>query len=984
MKYQYPFLYVFREWGMKPSLIAFFLFCLVLVMWWFVNKGECKLDAASWQTADRRRRIVALSLGFLLGLPLVAFLARADGELLPAKLAAAFLKYETLFSCGLLLICVIGLICIDKNQLSFLRVIVRGADILLGLSVFSTVAVGQIELDEHGNWALLLALGAAFAALAVCDVKPIKREGAEPLPAGSPSFEPIESFAQLLPERQVEATQLVDLLANAPKSPLSICVNGGWGSGKTSVVNGALEKLAGAGDKYEVIRINAMEMDTQESLISYVFDQIKQCLKKRGAYVGPGSEYRAVVTSLLKTATDASVATLIESELFPAADDYRSRKKQLEELVSAIMQDGRIIIVLDDIERCAPDKAKQFVYFTKEIATMDCCAIIFITDYPQLAKALPDYDAGDSSISAEYSFYEKFFNYRIDLGGLDIPRAIRTLDNNRVYLKTHYYVEFKRPPTMYTHICERLEAGLKKREERLEKANDDESRVNAKKAVDEQNKLRERFSDALDNPRKLAKLFHKLETYCHTIDQKFAEMTPVETGPYFKLIRLDEILFALAYIDVCIPGEAKALQLQSRKYFETFWKNNNSADKQLIATLLDGVLLTPSIFGNHADVSYEQRKARRLVETFFRHPDDLDQTIDPFMRQEDEWLHALDEGDDEMLKRDWLHIFETVIKAPFAVSKEEQPAMLQTANSRIQKLLEYARDKVMHGEWSGDKAFSFFESAYRFDHFLSQELCIMDAVLQILGTDEVLKTATYDTEKKLASFSEQYAYSRMVYATNLLYFYTQSADSGERQVLTTAHERFLFNAPINRRISEYFAQFNYLRNPPSRYKSVQSDAFLQLDALADEIEAFLKQNGLMEFPDVREELALMRRSTQDMRAFATLQERIKNRVGVDSSMNADSVRTGDIDEVIAYFENALKHPENVDSTAFQFNFSALFDRIRDDAELKLDASQLEKLHQIATAYCQATSRKPLPYRKILMDYSNQRDTAHAAAPDPAQ
>ena len=964
---------------MKPSLIAFFLFCLVLVIWCFVNKGKYEFDAASWQAAGQRRRIVALLLGYLLGLLLVLLLAQADGEALPTKLTTAFLNYEALLSWGLLLVCMIGLICIDKNQLAFLRVITRAVDVLIGLSVFSTVAAGQIKLVEYGNWALLLTLGVAFVALAVCNIKPVKRESTGSAPAQSASFEPIESFDRLLPERQVEANQLADLLANAPKAPLSICVNGRWGSGKTSVVNGALEKLtAGANGKYEIIRINAMEMDTQESLISYVFDQIKQCLKKRGAYVGPGSEYRAVVTSLLKTATDASMATLIESKLFSAASDYRSRKKQLEELVSGIMQEGRIIIILDDIERCAPDKAKQFVYFTKEIATMDCCAIIFIADYLQLAKALPDFDTSDNSASADYSFYEKFFNYRIDLGGLDIPRAIRTLDNDRVYLQKHHYVEFKRPPTMFTHISERLEAELKKREERLEKAKDDESRDNAKKAIGEQKKIQKRFSDALDNPRKLEKLFHKLETYCHTIDRAFAEKTSAETGPYFKLVRLDEMLFSLAYIDVCNPEEAKTIQLQGQKYFETFWEDNNSADKPLIATLLDGVLLTPTIFGSHADVSYEQRKARRLVETFFRHPDDLDQTIDSFMRQEDEWLHALDTGA-ETLQQDWMHIFGTVIKAPFAVSKSEQPAALQKANARLQKLLEFAREKVTKGEWSGDHAFSFFDPVLRFDHFLCQELCIMKTVLEILGTDEVLKTVTYDTEKKLASFSEQYAYARMDYATNLIYFYTQGdTDSGERRILNSAHELFLFNEPLERRIREYFGRLDNLKNPPTQYKSAQPDVFHQLDALADEIADFLKQSGLLEFQDVHEDLALMRCSTHDLKAFVTLQDRLKNRVGVDSSMDADSVRTGDIDEVITYFENALKHSENVNNTAFQFSFNALFDRIRDDTELKLDANRIKALHQIATDYCQIAFRKPLPYRKILMDCSNRRDDVREA------
>ena len=206
------------------------------------------------------------------------------------------------------------------------------------------------------------------------------------------TFSPQQTYGQLFESRQKAANQLKKLIVNTDSSAVSICISGEWGIGKTSLINGTIDLLKkSSANSYEIIRINALELDTPQSLKKYTFQQIQRILKSRGTYVGIGSDYQKFLTAATGVILDASLSNLVSAWLNSPQLDYRDEQTSLEYALSgALGPDGRLIIVVDDIERCKSSKALEYLFFIKEIASMRQCISIFLTDHQVLDKIAKD------------------------------------------------------------------------------------------------------------------------------------------------------------------------------------------------------------------------------------------------------------------------------------------------------------------------------------------------------------------------------------------------------------------------------------------------------------------------------------------------------------------------------------------------------------------------------------------------------------------
>ena len=158
--------------------------------------------------------------------------------------------------------------------------------------------------------------------------------------------------------------------------------------------------------------------------------------------MGVGSAYRKFITASLGVITHESFAALLESRLFPAAEDYRTQKAELEALLRQAMGQDRIVVVVDDIERCDRGKALQFIFFMKEIATMDRCVSIFLTDYAHLPQdVVPD----------AYAFYDKFFQRRLEMTEVSLEEAMADIESSGTALRS-LYPAARRPSQLFQEL----------------------------------------------------------------------------------------------------------------------------------------------------------------------------------------------------------------------------------------------------------------------------------------------------------------------------------------------------------------------------------------------------------------------------------------------------------------------------------------------------------------------------------------------------
>ena len=977
MPYKYPFLYIGGA-GVKLSLLALALYLLIEGLTVLCPRGRWRFSLGE-KDKDKRKAFRKLRGPFALYAATLSFalVMRATGDEHFGNLAEQFLKYENIFAVGLLLVFLSGVLFYRQNTNAFIRAMDRVTAGALLICAAFTAASGQIVMREPRNIAVFFSLGVVFAGLCAIEVEAapgVKNSGQD---SGEDSgqddghrdyFAPVEEYGQLFQKRKALADQVAEEIASKDVGPRSICINGGWGSGKTSLVNGALQKLGADGsDQFEVLRINAMELDDEKTLISYVFGCIKRMLKKRGAYVGFGSEYQKAVSSMLKTAANATIADVVENTLFPTVDDYREQKKKLERLIAEVMPEGKLILVLDDIERCDADKVKQFIYFTKEIATMDRCVVVFIADYSLLSENIAKL-TGEKGDKGKEAFLDKFFHHRFELSDISVEEMLPVIEKQWDYGKNPPYPEFGTLSEVFLQLCQEFDNKCKKAEETDQK--------HETKRAGELRALKEQFIEELKTPRRLNKLVVSARALRGRIDSAFAESGGDETRAYFRLLRLDELLFILAYITACFPAETEALYSQGRHFFESLWSQKENSRRRLIAELAEGYLMSASVLRTGVEINYMQNKTLQFVHTLLLEPSKLPETVNDFSKQEEEWFAAVDDKNAAAVEKEWEQIVTALIKAPYSVEDHLRAEEAERSEKRLKYMFALGKEKAEAGTWRGNDLLAFLTEDKHIDMFLGDRLCVMRDVYEMIDSEAVLAGISSSAVQTLNELFARLGQTRMLHAVTLLQFYAGGngyEQERELGVLRNASERMLFTRDtIEGRIESFLSALDRMSAPPRNYKA-QTDVFDKLRALADEIESFLGANGMLRFDDVSGELELMRVSTEDLYWMAKIMDRLERRgkAGV-WLLEGDDIRKMDIDKCIRSFERALQDPRAFDNEKLRFAYGVMFGRIRDDPELRLTPEQIETLHRIVGEYGKATRQNPIWSRKILMDHENRR------------
>lgn len=961
------FLYI-GNLGIKFSLIVLIVYLAISA---FVLRE--KKSVREWQLEKREsgcdgrqiRKIIVTLLAFSLALPLYLTHPATVAESLAASVCAVILRWETLLSCGLFMVFLCGIILIQKNKRRFIRTVNSAVRLLLPACTFATMATRQIELSRYLNWLCLLVLGVAFVVLWVYEIEPKTA-----LDMKSYYFAPIEAYEELFPERQRQADRLVALIQDSPADAYSICVNGQWGFGKTSVVNGALNKLKkDYPGQYEEIRINAMEMDTTQSLLSYVFDQIKRCIQKRGAYVGLGSEYRDVLASIMKTAGGDSAATWFEKLLFPSSEDYRTQKKQLEEIIRNSMgSGGKIIIVVDDIERCDEEKAKQFIFFTKEVATMARCVVIFIADYDYLEKCLPTPGNSAHEEVVEYHFYEKFFNYRIDLPAVSIVDALETLDKGETHLNKEFeYDGFQSPSNVFVTIEWEFDEAIRHTD----------SGEEGQQKLRELSANRERFKETLASPRRLTKLLITMREYYKTINRELVEPSTdrwPEIECYFRSISLEKTVFLVSYIKTCFPTEGKQLEMQGAQYFDAYVGNTlEDSGKQCIAELIKGHFIEGPAWSRDWGSTYRSQKARRFVDFLLKYPEELSQIVNTFTRQEEEWLAAVDQKDSSALERDWTQIFETVLEAAGDRDAGPREDRLQKGHRRMRFLLEVAKGKILSGSWNGDTALFFLDTSRHNRWWLENDLSIMKDIYDVMGEDDVVKLLGSNVDMWLRSGFGTYSYFRMRPIYYLLYYFTADASPDreeEGRMLEKAYEHLLITDKKNGvedGLRIFLNRLEELTNIPKEYQEGKT-VFEKLRILRGEIETFLREHGVPN-DEIILNMEQMEDVIQDMEYYTKFQNAVRQETTIVRDI--DGLAEGNMEKVISDIRELLATDDRNKSRMIQTRLAPLFEQIGGDS-IELSDEQIGQLHELITQLYANTYLNPIYYHRTLIQYQTRK------------
>lgn len=230
-------------------------------------------------------------------------------------------------------------------------------------------------------------------------------------------------------DRRAELNLFSELLRNA-QGPYVISIDASWGTGKTyfiQLLKTQLEKEA-----YKTIYINAWESDYTTDPLLTIISELKPLISEDN-FDGFLDKYLKTIAELvlpfaIKLATHGlinvekiadGVSEIGEKLIQKKINEYQDEKKSIENLKAklsevAISSDKeKIIIFIDELDRCRPDYAIEFLERIKHFFDLKGYLFVISVDESQLLESIKSrYGMG---FNAE-KYLRRFIDYKYPLG----------------------------------------------------------------------------------------------------------------------------------------------------------------------------------------------------------------------------------------------------------------------------------------------------------------------------------------------------------------------------------------------------------------------------------------------------------------------------------------------------------------------------------------------------------------------------------------
>jgi hypothetical protein len=224
------------------------------------------------------------------------------------------------------------------------------------------------------------------------------------------------------------ATALTEYVRHCP-TPMTIGIQGEWGSGKTSLLEQIKESLDAEGGKYLQIWVNAWEQSLLSTPEETLIKIIREVISKMTKGVSDTAKVEAIkqhASSLFKGAVRVGATMAAGNKAGQVVEEYfnqdsniiQSLRKQLTDVSQGIRTrttnpHEKIIIYVDDLDRVEPKDAVNVLELLKNIFNIPNCVFILAIDYQVVIKGL-EHKFGKRTENNEWEF-RAFFDKIIQL-----------------------------------------------------------------------------------------------------------------------------------------------------------------------------------------------------------------------------------------------------------------------------------------------------------------------------------------------------------------------------------------------------------------------------------------------------------------------------------------------------------------------------------------------------------------------------------------
>jgi len=244
--------------------------------------------------------------------------------------------------------------------------------------------------------------------------------------------EPLEKKGEDSLKIKKYSNALVSFIKNS-LTPMTIGIQGSWGSGKTSLLNTIYAQLDEANEHkdskdFKVIWINSWEnslMATPEEALIKIINEIINGLNEVDPSLTHVKKVKEAATVAAKGILRVGAGILggatggqVVSEVLESTNSIKQLREQLSQLVHAIRESDaqrvdKIVIFVDDLDRVDPPEAVKILELLKNIFNITGCIFVLAIDYDVVIKGLKD-KFGERTPENEYEF-RAFFDKIIQL-----------------------------------------------------------------------------------------------------------------------------------------------------------------------------------------------------------------------------------------------------------------------------------------------------------------------------------------------------------------------------------------------------------------------------------------------------------------------------------------------------------------------------------------------------------------------------------------
>lgn len=232
-------------------------------------------------------------------------------------------------------------------------------------------------------------------------------------------------------------------------TPITIGVQGEWGSGKTSMLNQIWHQLDSQG--YRQVWVNAWEhtllSNPEQALVKIlgeIIDELLLMVDKR--YVRTEAlkkGLRAVMQGAVKIGSSyalgpeakKAVENFFESDM----NAIKKLRSELDSLVAEIrdsdeLNTGKVVVYIDDLDRIDPPEAVRILELLKNVFNVKGCIFVLAIDYHVVVKGLKS-KFGEPTAENEWefrAFFDKIIQlpFMMPMGAYNIGAYLRVLLND--------------------------------------------------------------------------------------------------------------------------------------------------------------------------------------------------------------------------------------------------------------------------------------------------------------------------------------------------------------------------------------------------------------------------------------------------------------------------------------------------------------------------------------------------------------------------